>query len=56
MEADAILEKIHAAAMRFLISLSLEETYKIIVDEAISLVDAEYGSITLAENNDWKRV
>ena len=56
MEADAILEKIHAAAMRFLISLSLEETYKIIVDEAISLVDAEYGSIILAENNDWKRV
>jgi len=56
MEADAILEKIHAAAMRFLISLSLEETYKIIVDEAISLVDAEYGSIILAENNEWKRV
>lgn len=56
MEADAILEKIHAAAMRFLISLSFEETYKIIVDEAISLVDAEYGSIILAENNEWKRV
>jgi len=56
MEADNILEQIHIAGLKFLLPLTLEETYKIIVAEAVSLVNAAYGSIMLDVDGQLKRV
>lgn len=56
MEADNILDQIHTAGMRFLLPLDLKDTYKVIVDEAVRMVDAEYGSIVLSENSTWNRI
>jgi len=56
MDSGNILEKIQTAGLKFLVPLTLEETYQTIVQEAIKLIDAEYGSILLEENNEWKRV
>src|SRR3989344_2861390 len=53
---DNILEKIHRAALKFLVPLTLEETYKLILEEAMELVKADYGSILLEEKNLLKRV
>src|SRR5690349_6715284 len=50
------LEKINKAALKFLEPLTSEETYKIIVHEAIKLVDASFGSLTLEENGEFKEV
>ena len=51
-----ILEKIHKAGLKFLVPLSPEETYKLITEEAIKLVKADYGSILLEEDGKLKRV
>ena len=56
MDSSNILERIQTAGLKFLVPLTLEETYQTIVQEAIKLIDAEYGSILLEENNEWKRV
>lgn len=56
MDSGNILEKIQTAGLKFLVPLTLEETYQTIVQEAIRLIDAEYGSILLEENSQWKRV
>lgn len=40
-----ILEKIYSSGLKLLYPLNLEETYKVIVDEAIKLVDADEGLI-----------
>lgn len=53
---DTILEKIHKSALKFLAPLSLEETYKTIVDEALRLVNGEYGTIMLLEGKSLVRV
>lgn len=50
------LEKIHKAAVKFLVPLNPVETYKLIVDEATKLVKADYGHILLFQDNDLKRV
>lgn len=51
------LEKIYNAGLKFLVPLSISEVYKIIVDEAVKLVGAGYGSIILVEDGgDLKRV
>lgn len=51
-----ILENIHKAALRFLVPLDLTEIYKVIVDEAIKLVGAQYGSLLLEMEGELKRV
>ncbi|CAN5195781.1 hypothetical protein BH11PAT1_BH11PAT1_2350 [soil metagenome] len=53
---DNILEKINQASLKFLEPLSAESLFKNIVEEAIKLVDAEYGSILLEEKNEFKRI
>lgn len=53
---DSIIEQIYKASLKFLDILSPEETYKAIVKEALKLVNAEYGSIFLGENDDLVRV
>jgi len=51
-----ILEKINKVALQFLLPLTLEETYEVIVKEAIKLIDAQHGSIFLKKNGSLKRV
>lgn len=51
-----ILESIYKAALKFLSPLSLEETYRIIVNEAVKLVDGEYGSIVVRKGAKFEKV
>lgn len=53
---DKVLEKIYKAGLKFLVPLKAEETYSLIVNEAIKLVKADYGSILLEQKGDLKRV
>lgn len=53
---DKSIEKIHKAGLKFLVPLTPEETYSIIVNEALKLVDAKYGSILLEQNGKLRRV
>lgn len=46
------LDEIYQSGLKFLTPLTPEETYATIVEEAIKLVDAEYGSIILKEQGD----
>lgn len=56
MSSD-LLKKIYESTLEFLRPLSLEERYKIAVEEAIKVVGAEYGTIFLGdENGDLIRV
>lgn len=55
MKTD-ILERIHSAALRFLLPLSLAEVYKVIVQEAIKLVNAQYGSLLVKDKENLVRV
>lgn len=41
--------KIHKSALKFLVPLTLNETYKLVAEEARKLVGANYGSILLEE-------
>lgn len=50
-----ILEKSYKAGLKFLVPLNLEETYKLIVDEAVEIVKADYGSILLEDEGVLKR-
>lgn len=50
------LEKIHRAALKFLVPLTPDETYATIVHEAVKLVNGQDGSILLYENNELNRV
>ena len=54
--SEEILEKINQSALKFLIPLTPEETYEVIVREAVKLVKAQYGSIYLEQNGILKRV
>ncbi len=56
MVSEDILEKIYKASMKFLVPMTTEETYSMIVEEAIKLVKAEYGSILLGREDGLERV
>jgi signal transduction histidine kinase len=53
---ENILEKIHTSAIKFLEPLTPGMTFQVVVEEAIKLVGAKYGSIFLADGNDLVRV
>lgn len=53
---ENIIEQINEAGVKFLEPLNPEETYEIIVQEAVHLIDAEYGSIILYQNGNLERV
>lgn len=53
---DSIIEKIYVSTLKFLDQFTVEQTFTMIVDEAIKLVDAEYGSILLEQENQLVRV
>ncbi len=50
------VDKIHKAALSFLMPLTIDEVYATVVGEALKLLDAEYGSILLDEDGELKRV
>ncbi|OGH11975.1 MAG: hypothetical protein A2857_06015 [Candidatus Levybacteria bacterium RIFCSPHIGHO2_01_FULL_36_15] len=51
-----ILNEIYRSMGKFLVPLTLEQTYKIIVQEGAKLTDATYGSILLRKSNGFIRV
>lgn len=53
---DSILEQINKSATRFLVPLTTDETFKIIVGEAKKIIGGEYGAIFLEEKGELKRV
>lgn len=52
----SILQKIYSSVIRFLVPLSLEETYRVVVDEAIKLAEGQYGTIFRQEKGQLRRV
>ncbi|MBI2268352.1 MAG: GAF domain-containing sensor histidine kinase [Candidatus Blackburnbacteria bacterium] len=50
------IDQLHREILRFLVSLNLEETYKVIVDGALKLVEGDSGSILLGKKGGLKRV
>lgn len=53
---ENVLEKIYKAGLKLLEPLTPEETYAIIVKEAIKLINGEDGRVLLDEAGDWKAV
>lgn len=53
---EKALERINAAGLILLDALTPQETYKKIVEQAMSLMDAEYGSILLANGEKLRPV
>ncbi|RJP47501.1 MAG: hypothetical protein C4584_00410 [Armatimonadetes bacterium] len=51
-----ILEEIYASTLKFLDPLNPEETYGIVVEEAVGLIGGYYGSIILKQGEELKRV
>src|SRR5581483_9252744 len=51
-----ILERINKASLKFLNSLSEKDTYKLVVEEAIKLVNFRYGRIYLEADGELKSV
>ncbi|MDO8429007.1 MAG: GAF domain-containing sensor histidine kinase [Candidatus Daviesbacteria bacterium] len=51
-----ILEKIHKSALRFLVPLDPLDIYQTIVQEAVKLVSAQYGSLLLERDSELSRV
>lgn len=51
-----IYEQIYEATIKFLLPLETRETYKMITEEGMKLVDAKYATIFLAKKNELKRV
>lgn len=53
---SSILEKIYRAVLKFLASTDPDETYAIVVQEAIRLVNGDAGRIVLEEDGEFKIV
>ena len=53
---EKILEKIYNSGLKFLVPLNPQETYELIVKEAMKLVRAELGSIYIYEGGELKKV
>lgn len=52
----SILENIYSSVLRFLVPLSVDETYKVVVEEAVRLTDGQYGTIYLTSRGELRRV
>ncbi|MEK7605323.1 MAG: GAF domain-containing sensor histidine kinase [Patescibacteria group bacterium] len=53
---QTILQQISISALKFLVPLTTEETYKIIVSEAEKIIGADFGTIFLQEQGELRRV
>ncbi len=56
MTDEGILEKIYNSSLKFLFPLKREETYNLIVKEAMALTGADYGSLFLKRGRTLERV
>ena len=56
MENEKVLEKVYKASIKLLVPQTIEETFKIVVNEAMKLVDGDYGTILLSTNGKLERV
>lgn len=56
LKVENILENIYKAGLKFLVPLTLTETYTLIVQEALKLVKGEMGSILLERHGNLERV
>lgn len=56
MNRQADLEKIYKSTLKFLNPLNAQETYKVVVEEAMHLVSGEIGTILLESNGTLSRV
>lgn len=56
MSIGNILEKVNRSAIKFLEPLAPQETYATVVNEAVKLVGAEYGTIMLQQEGELRRV
>lgn len=52
----SILEKIYGSALKFLVPLTSEETYRVVGEEATKLVGGQYSSILLESGGGLERV
>jgi signal transduction histidine kinase len=55
-EVDEIFEDLRIASSRFFLSKEPQDTYRIIVEEAKRLLEADYGSLFLWKNSKLERV
>lgn len=51
-----ILEEVYKSSIKFLSPLSVEQTYKVFIDEAMNLVEGKYGSVLLLKKGVMHRV
>ncbi len=54
--AETVLKRIYLSSLKFLVPLDLEETCAKIVNEAVKLVNAKWGSVLLEQDGELKRV
>jgi signal transduction histidine kinase len=52
--AIIMLNRIHQATLKFLTSLSIKQTYRLIVEEAVDLVEAQYGTLHVLRNGEFR--
>ncbi len=52
---DSVLKKIYRSALKFLVPLSMDETFELVVTEAMKLTKADYGTIYLENNGSLDR-
>lgn len=53
---DNTLEKVNQQSLKYLSPLNLQETCRLIVEEGIKLIQTDFGSIFIAQNEELKRV
>lgn len=56
MPMDDVLERLYHSGLKFLVPLTPEETYKLLVGEAKKIVNARHGTILLWNGREMKRV
>lgn len=56
LDHETILDKIYKSSLRFLSPLQIEDTYSMIVTEALLLIDAQLGSLFIIRNKKLEKV
>ncbi len=56
LDHEKILDKIFKSSLRFLSPLEIEETYSMVVTEALQLIDAQLGSLFIYKNKKLEKV
>lgn len=51
-----VLDQLYHSGLQFLVPLTPDETYKTLINEAVKIIGAAYGTILLWENDSWEKV